>query len=325
MCSQEALFAQTDTPVGMIPVSYGRAADRNTAEILDGYLETQLSKLSNVDLVNRKLLKETQKERDIQKGMDFVKTETIQQGKSIGAQKLVFGHVHETKEEQIKGKEDRQITIRMTVGVINVETGKTEKSEMFLFTGVPDAAKAEEVGKVSGKGSAGGGILRTASFLSGNAELTSHMSAALGSFDKKLKPFLLDAFGGEFLEEPKKRSSENSVITLPNPFASKKDLTRKFAIVGQESENLLKIKASKEDNIKKGNRFQLVTEVEVRMTDWNGNEEIGVEQKVLAEFKFKEYRGDFILLELDKKSDMSIDDIKKTREKGSEMYIIFKQ
>lgn len=326
LLSALANHAPDGTTIGFLPLTYSPRVDRDKVLIIDGHLEETLSKISSISLLNRKHWGKIQQERDLQKTDDFVSSETIEQGRSLGAEKLFYGHVYEFKEDNTKN--GPQTKFRISVGIVDVTTGETVASDMFNVSGISDADKAGYLKEDAGT------ILEALSIFGGDAELTSHMSAALEALDSKVNPFMTDYFGGEVLEKAKR--DRNNDVKLPKlNIGSNKDSNsnnnkvkpedKKFPIVGAETENTIVIGVSAEDKIRKSTRFNLVTEVEKIVTDWNGNETVGTEQIVLAEFKFLEDRKDFVVLEWDKKSEKTIDEIKKMKRDDVKMYIIFKK
>jgi hypothetical protein len=171
-----------------------------------------------------------------------------------------------------------------------------------------------------------GSLLGAYGTITGDAELTSHLAGALDELDKNLIPFLISNLGGEIKEEEK--VNKKTEINIPNiklnfPRSSKKD--NQFSIADLESETTILIEGTKDDKIKKGSKFILVREYVKSGTDFNGKPYSSTARVTMANFKFKEYRGDFTVLEIEKNSEKSINDILMEKEDGDMYYIMFKQ
>lgn len=308
--------------VGLMPLTYVQHDQAVASRIVSHHLEEVLSKISNIKLVDLDTWDYILKERNLQKTEEFDINKTIDKGKSVGVHKLVYGNVIKSEETQTKDGYI-QITINIELGIADIETGKTQARRDFKFSGVSVAAKADMLSGTTGQKKVGGIISDYGTF-SGEAELTSHMSSALENLDKELVDFLLNQFGGKLLEKPKKQSGS---IKLPSielcDFLKEKENDLKFNITGTESEKTILIYGSKNQGIRKKSRLALVKEREVSTADFNGNNSICIEQIILAEFKLKEYRGDFSLLEINKNTKTTISEILQNRNQDDKMYIVF--
>jgi TolB-like protein len=142
-CVVHTSFSQDKMLIGILPFTYssGGASFQDVNSISEGVV-TSFVKTKRFGIVDRSKLDEVSAEKQLQKSADFVDGTVAEQGKSMGAQFLISGHVNSaTKTEEYKtrtkldGTTERYLAIdaqvNFTCKVIDVATGQVINSENF--------------------------------------------------------------------------------------------------------------------------------------------------------------------------------------------------
>jgi hypothetical protein len=132
---------QGKTSLGIFPFSYaaGTVYNENDVRSIQEAISTGLVKTKRFEVLDRTLGQVVKFEQEIQKGEGYIDSKKLaMQGKSIGAQYIVAGHVNSSSVEESsytneKGETTLSYTAKISVNlkIINVETGETEKSEII--------------------------------------------------------------------------------------------------------------------------------------------------------------------------------------------------
>jgi curli biogenesis system outer membrane secretion channel CsgG len=130
--------SQTDKiSVGILPFSYvsSSASYENVISIQES-VTNSFVKTKRFAIVDRSKMDSLKKEKELQKGEDFMDGSVIEQGKSIGAQFLISGHVVSAQAEEMRaddGKGNVEITYKaklvISLKVIDIESGQVTNSE----------------------------------------------------------------------------------------------------------------------------------------------------------------------------------------------------
>lgn len=130
--------SQTDkTSVGILPFSYvsSSASYENVISIQEA-VTNSFVKTKRFMIVDRSKMDALKKEKELQKGEDFMDGSVIDQGKSLGAQFLISGHVVSAQAQEMRaddGNGNVEITYKaklvISLKVIDIETGQVTNSE----------------------------------------------------------------------------------------------------------------------------------------------------------------------------------------------------
>ena len=144
LCSS-SLFSQTPTIVGMAPFEWNqRTADPTYVSMIYDHISFLLANNSGIQLVSRdEGWEQIQEERDLIKTEPFILTETIQQGRSKGAEKLLVGKVYLT--EIRRQRDGFSASFSLYLGVVDVESGIVEDNIMVSPRGLEDSDKMIKV------------------------------------------------------------------------------------------------------------------------------------------------------------------------------------
>jgi TolB-like protein len=142
-CAALSIFSQEKMTIGILPFTYvsGSAAYQDVNTISEAVV-TSFVKTKRFNIVDRSKLDEVSAEKQLQKSSEFVDGTVADQGKSMGAQYLISGHVNSaSKTEEWKtrtkldGTTERYLAvdaqINFTCKVIDVATGQVVNSEAF--------------------------------------------------------------------------------------------------------------------------------------------------------------------------------------------------
>jgi TolB-like protein len=136
-------YSQEKMLIGILPFTYvSGAANFQDVNSISESVVTSFVKTKRFGIVDRSKLDEVSAEKQLQKSADFVDGTVADQGKSMGAQFLISGHVNSaTKSEQYKtrtkldGTTENYLAIdaqvSFTCKVIDVATGQVVNSESF--------------------------------------------------------------------------------------------------------------------------------------------------------------------------------------------------
>lgn len=132
------VFGQTEkVSIGILPFTYvnSSASYENVISIQEA-VTNSFVKTKRFAIVDRSKMDALKKEKELQKGEDFMDGSFVEQGKSLGAQFLISGHVVSANAEQMKaddGKGNIEITYKaklvISLKVIDIETGQVTNSE----------------------------------------------------------------------------------------------------------------------------------------------------------------------------------------------------
>ncbi len=143
VCVLHTSFAQDKMVIGILPFTYvSGAANFQDVNSISEAVVTSFVKTKRFNIVDRSKLDEVTAEKQLQKSADFVDGTVADQGKSMGAQFLISGHVNSaSKSEEWKtrtkldGTTERYMAVdaqvSFTCKVIDVSTGQVINSESF--------------------------------------------------------------------------------------------------------------------------------------------------------------------------------------------------
>lgn len=130
--------SQTEkTSVGILPFSYVNSSSsyENVISIQEA-VTNSFVKTKRFLIVDRSKMGALKNEKELQKGEDFMDGSVVEQGKSVGAQFLISGHVVSAQAEEMRaddGKGNVEITYKakliINLKVIDIETGQVTNSE----------------------------------------------------------------------------------------------------------------------------------------------------------------------------------------------------
>lgn len=127
LAASSLLQAQNKFSVAVAPFSYSHATvSAIEAERISKQVTAIITGANRLSVVNRNSLVYIDQERELQKTVDFIDGETVQQGVSKGAQYMIVGHVINAKGE--KGE-------IVHLSVVNVETTEIIASEVLSKEG----------------------------------------------------------------------------------------------------------------------------------------------------------------------------------------------
>jgi curli biogenesis system outer membrane secretion channel CsgG len=123
--------------VGILPFSYvSSSANYENVTSIQEVVTNSFVKTKRFTIVDRSKMDALKKEKELQKTEDFMDGSVVEQGKSLGAQFLISGHIVSAKAEEMKaddGKGNIEITYKaklvISLKIIDIETGQVTTSE----------------------------------------------------------------------------------------------------------------------------------------------------------------------------------------------------
>ncbi|WP_425420299.1 hypothetical protein [Phaeodactylibacter xiamenensis] len=249
------LQAQDKFAVAVAPFSYSHATvSAVEAERISKQVTAIITSANRLSVVNRNSLIYIDKERELQKTVDFIDGETVQQGVSKGAQYMIVGHVINAKGEQGE---------IVHLSVVNVETTEIIASEVLSKEGsspidVATGLNEDLIGDVTNLGS-NSTALRT------GVNILKEI-ATEGRFEKEIENFIDRHFPLQLR------------ITKHEEVSTKK---------GVES---VLVYYKNQKGLKKGDRFDIIEQEIVNNPDGT----TGKLEEVLGQMQIQSFNGDYI-------------------------------
>jgi len=133
------LNAQEKVSVGILPFTYvnGSASLQDVTSIQEE-VTNAFVKTKRFSVVDRSKMDALKKEKELQKSEDFIDGSVVEQGKSVGAEYLISGHVTAISADELvvtdsktgqKSSGGWKAKLSLTLKVIDVSTGEVTKSE----------------------------------------------------------------------------------------------------------------------------------------------------------------------------------------------------
>ncbi len=158
--------AQEKTTIGIFPFTYAAGSVTNPNNVysiqeavINGFVKTR-----RFTIVDRTKQQQAKKEKEDNKSEDFIDSKKLaEQGKSMGAEFIVVGHVISASVEEFRSTDEGKVsvsyeaTIATNLQIIDVETGQISEAEMiksssdkrlfdiFLTSRTPEAALATAI------------------------------------------------------------------------------------------------------------------------------------------------------------------------------------
>lgn len=127
-----AFFSQEKIGVGIIPFTYDNSnANYEDVNSIFSMVTNAFVKTKRFNIVDRSKMDLLKKEKELQKTEDFIKSDVIQQGVSLGASYLISGHVISAKSDQMRAEDG------------NGKAIITYKSKLSIVLKVIDVATAQ--------------------------------------------------------------------------------------------------------------------------------------------------------------------------------------
>ncbi len=203
---------KASTAVAVSPFDYSRrSADPLFVSMIYDHTATLLNNTPNVTLVGRgsdwiKIYEE----QELLKTEPFILSETVEQGKMIGAEKLLVGKIYLTDVKR-ESSQSYSVSFSIYLGIVNVETGLVEDNIMVTPEGIRDVDKMVKIVKKTRyllklppqldilkkiiKAFEFFDLVASQTFDSGNQQ--DAFQKALVSMDKHVVPFLNYHFAGQ--------------------------------------------------------------------------------------------------------------------------------
>ena len=130
--------AQTEKiSVGILPFTYvSSSANYENVNSIQEVVTNSFVKTKRFNIVDRSKMDALKKEKELQKTEDFMDGAVVAQGKSLGAQYLISGHIVSAQAEEMRaddGKGNIEITYKaklvISLKIIDIETGQVTTSE----------------------------------------------------------------------------------------------------------------------------------------------------------------------------------------------------
>jgi len=302
--------------VGLYSFDYLREVRKIYPNIIAGHISEKLSCFQNITVLNATAFPSVGKAIEDSKDIRSSLAETVEQGRQKNANKLVTGLISSVEEIYDYRTSTLQLSIILDVGIVDVTTGEMEKSKQLIFQGINATGIAVRIGlkKLGIKSD----LITVEDILAitGEKGLTKTIKKSLAALDKELFPFLAQYFGeydNQCLVEKRGK------VSMPNiKIGRGKDKNEVFSVVNKNSDKALLIATN--DNKKwnkRTTRFDIITEVEEE--DLMGNT---IVREILIETaKFTAYSGDYAIIEIPKKSEVSIDEIVTAIKSGDNVFI----
>lgn len=283
--------------VGLYSFDYLRGVNQVYPITLAGHLSQKLTCFNDIDVLKQSTFPLLGQALEDSKRPESALAETVQQGRRVGATKILSGFITAVTEEYDHVTKSLRISIIMEIGIIDIETGKLENSKQFIFNGIDNIGLIIKVLQVKSGTSPDLMTIEMVRTAMGEKGIVKAIERTLSSFDAELGSFLFDHFG-EY--DQKCLIGRNSVAS---PVSQKDDV---FEIVNSVDEKSILIEANGNTKwIKRLTAFDILTEIEE--TDLRGNI-IHREVKV-GSAKFASYSSEYAIIKLDKKSDITVDEI----------------
>lgn len=131
---------QEKISLGIFPFSYaaGTVYNENDVRSIQETVATGFIKTKRFEVVDRTLGQVIKIEKEIQKLEEYINGTVVPQGKSMGAQRILAGHVVSSSVDESSYTDDRGKTtlsysakITVNLKILDVETGKTTHSEII--------------------------------------------------------------------------------------------------------------------------------------------------------------------------------------------------
>jgi len=336
------LLAQDDAKalVALAPFEWNpRTADGTYVSMIYDHISYLLANNSAVELVSRgEDWDKIEEERDLLKTEPFILTETIQQGKSKGAEKLLVGKVYLT---EITQEEDGfSISYSIYLGVVNVESGVVEDNIMLSPRGLEDSDKILKVLRA----------VKRLQFLPRGIFLDRFISTmelfdlfatyniagitqddtfqeSLNQMDKVIVPFLDYHFGGittDYVPKEQRKAPvvEASSESFDESGTSDEEMAIRYQFIDKLPENQIRVYGGELTGIRPSTKLNFITETELTKISPNGDTIHGNEVKNHGELKFERYEGDFSIFSMDKKEPIKVDSIVNTLHEKRELYLL---
>ncbi|MGV1012469.1 MAG: CsgG/HfaB family protein [Flavobacterium sp.] len=132
------MFGQSEkVSIGILPFTYvNSSVDYQNVISIQEAVTNSFVKTKRFAIVDRSKMDALKKEKELQKGEDFMDGSVVEQGKSVGAQFLISGHVVSAQAQEMRaddGKGNIEITYKarlvISLKVIDIETGQVTNSE----------------------------------------------------------------------------------------------------------------------------------------------------------------------------------------------------
>lgn len=249
------LQAQNKFSVAVAPFSYSHATvSAVDAERISKQVTAIITGANRLSVVNRNSLVYIDKERELQKTVDFIDGETVQQGVSKGAQYMIIGHVINAQGE--KGE-------IVHLSVVNVETTEIIASEVLSKEGsrpidVATDLNEDLIGNFTNLGN-------NSTALRAGVKILKEM-ATEGRFEKEIESFIDRHFPLQLR------------ITKHEEVSTKK---------GVES---VLVYYKNQKGLKKGDRFDIIEQEIVNNPDGT----TGKLEEVLGQMQVQSFNGDYI-------------------------------
>ena len=321
-------------PVGVAPIEWNsRTANSTYVSMIYDHLTYLLNNNSAVTVVDRQGWELIQEERELLKTEPFILTETIQQGMSLGAQKLVTSKVYLTDLQQ--AGTGFEVTFSIYLAIVDVETGVVEDNIMLSPRGLEDSDKIIEIMKAIRRAR----LLPTNRFVDrvisimelfdvltkyqvGGLTQDDAFKEALNQLDKSLIPFFDYHFkgvtDGSYTPDNEKRISP--VVDSYEKEEAPEEL--KYPIVERISDTEVRIFGGELDGIKPLSRLDLIIENDFIDTTWTGEIVKGVDVKNVGRLSFKNYEGEFSVFTWLKSNDTDLATVISDRDNGSRIFLL---
>jgi hypothetical protein len=320
-------------PVGIAPMEWNsRSANPTYVSMIYDHITYLLSNNSAVTVVDRRGWETIQEEQELLKTEPFILTETIQQGKTLGATKLITGKVYLT-DIQSAGN-GFEVSFNIYLAIVDVETGVVEDNIMISPRGLENSDKAIEVLRAIRRAQ----ILPQNRFIHriisimelfdvlakyqiGGIDQDDSFEQSLNQLDKALIPFFNYHFNGiTDGYTPDKNKKKLRVVDIYNGEEEMGPI--KYPIVEQIGDTELRILGGELDGIRPLVRLDVVMEDDFEKTNFNGETTSGVEKTVLGTMSFVRFEGEFSVYSWPKSNDLSLSDALGKRKTDSRVFIV---
>jgi len=123
--------------IGVYPCTFSEASPQDVNSITE-MLVTAFVKTKRFDMVDRTKMEALISEQDRQRTEAFINSDVIEQGKNLGAQYLIMGHIISAKADEMKATDDKgnvtvtyKAKLAISLNVIDATTGKIVSSEVL--------------------------------------------------------------------------------------------------------------------------------------------------------------------------------------------------
>ncbi|MEO1415208.1 MAG: hypothetical protein AAFW00_08015 [Bacteroidota bacterium] len=309
--------------VGIAPFEWSsQSADPIYVSLIYDHVKSLLVKYPTVKLVARDSWKAIQEERELLKTEPFILSETIQQGRSAGAEKLVTGKIYLIDIQRINN--NFKISFNLYLAIADVEEAFVIDNITLSPNGIQDSDKFIQV-------------LRAMSVVNGTQVLTPLMNTmeladaletsqeigaldeksffekALEDMDKNLIPFFDYYFGTDKSGYKPADGPKTPVVGFyrePSLNLGKlREGEMRYRVVEMLSPQQLRIHGGEMSGITKYTELYLEAEFLNVGTTLSGTEVSGLEDIPLGTMKFVKYEGDFSIFELERNSKKDLNQV----------------